>query len=163
MIISNTSPIIHLAKIGKLELLKKIFKTVLIPSSVFNEILKYPKSNEAISISKAVKEKWIKIKEITINQLLKEFDNVAKTELDVISLALNERKIILIDDQAAVKIADLFDLEVHGTLYVIIKSVKLRLLNKREAIELVNKMINNELYLSSDVYALFLERLKDLK
>lgn len=161
MIISNTSPLIHLAKIGKLELLKKCFKTVLIPSSVFNEILKYPKSSEAILLEKAVKEKWIKINEINIDKILKKFDNVAKTELEVISLALREKKLIIMDDQSAVKIANLFDLKVYGTLYVIIKAVKLKILNKKRAVSVVNKMINNELYLSSDVYALFLEKLKN--
>ena len=38
IVVSNTSPIINLAAIGKLDLLKKCFDKVYIPPAVYNEI-----------------------------------------------------------------------------------------------------------------------------
>jgi hypothetical protein len=38
-IISNSTVLIYLAKIGKLSLLKKLFRKVLIPGEVFNEVV----------------------------------------------------------------------------------------------------------------------------
>ena len=161
MIVSNTSPLIHLAKAGRLSLLEVCFSVVLIPKSVFDEILRYPQSPEALAVKRAVDERWIKIGEI--HKVITGFTAVAKAELDAISLALQEKKAILIDDQAAVKIAQLFGINVYGTLYTIIKSVKSKHLSQKEAIAIVHQMMGNEFYLSSDVYALFLEKLKEIR
>lgn len=159
MIVSNTSPLIHLAKVGKLELLKRVFNKVEIPLSVYNEIIKHPKSIETIIIKKAINEGWLIIKKVTLKEPFKKFSTVAKTELEVIALAIKEGKTAIIDDKNAVQIANIFNVEVHGTLFIILKAVKEKLLKKEEAIDVVNQMMENEFYLSSDVYALFLKLL----
>ncbi len=160
MIISNTSPLIHLAKVGKLRLLKKLFKTIEIPLSVRNEIIKHPKNTETILIKEAVSEGWIIIKKVLLKEPLKEFLTVAKAELEVIALAIKEKKTALLDDKNAAQIADIFNVNVHGTLFVILKAAKQKILKKEEAINIVNKMMENELYLSSEVYASFFNLLK---
>ncbi len=160
MIISNTSPLIHLAKVGKLELLRKLFKTVQIPLSVYNEVIKHPKNTETIIIKKKVNEGWLKIKKSTPKEPLKKFSNIAKTELEVIALAIKEGKTAIIDDKNAVQIANIFNVNVHGTLFIILEAVKKKLLKKKEAINIVNQMMENEFYLSNDVYALFLDLLE---
>ena len=159
MIISNTSPLIHLAKIGRLGLLKTLFKTVQIPLSVYNEIIKHPKNTETIVIKKALNEGWLRIKNVTLKAPLKNFSTVAKTELEVIALAIKEGKTAILDDKNAVQIANIFNANVHGTLFIILEAVKQKLLKKEEAIKMVNQMMENEFYLSSDVYALFLNLL----
>ncbi len=162
MIISNTSPLIHLAKVGKLELLKKLFKTLLIPHSVYGEIMKHPRNTETIIIKKAEKEGWLRIKRVTLRGQLKKFSTVARTELEVIALAVKKKTIALIDDKNAVQIANIFNVDVHGTLFIILRAVKQKLLTKKEAINTLNKMMENEFYLSNDVYALFLNLLSGL-
>ncbi len=37
--VSNASPLIFLAKIGKIHLLEKIFEKILIPEKVYNEVV----------------------------------------------------------------------------------------------------------------------------
>lgn len=160
MIISNTSPIIHLAKAGKLDLLKKLFDKVLIPVSVYNEIMRYPKNTETIIIEKAVSEGWLEVRKVILKEPLKNFSTVAKAELEVIGLAIEEKKIAILDDKNAVRIANLFNIEVHGTLFILIRAFRKKLLKKQDIINTVNQMMQNEFYLSSDVYALFLELLK---
>lgn len=58
-VVSNTSPILNLAIIGKLFLLQEQFNTILIPYAVKNELRikeKLPGNNE---IKAALKEGWI--------------------------------------------------------------------------------------------------------
>ena len=160
MIISNTSPLIHLAKVGKLELLKDMFGVVHTPLSVYNEVLKQPRNTETVIIKKAVNEGWIKLRKIVLKEPLKKFSTVARAELETIALAIKEKKTVIIDDKNAVQIANIFNVKVHGTLYAILQAVKRRLLKKEEAINIVNQMMENEFYLSSDVYALFLDLLR---
>lgn len=162
MIISNTSPLINLAKVGKLDLMKKLFNKVLIPYSVYEEILKLPKNTETIIIKKAIEQGWLSAINVALNDFLRNFSSVDVAELEVIALAIKEKKPVLIDDKKAVKIAMLFDLEVHGTLYIILKSVKQKILKKEEAKKIVDQMMDNKMYLSSDVYALFLNLLNSL-
>lgn len=159
MIISNTSPLIHLAKVGKLELLKSLFKAVQIPLSVYNEIIKNPKNTETVIIKKAVEEGWLRTEKVTLEEPLKKFSTVAKTELEVIALAIKEKKTAIMDDKNAVQIANIFNIDVHGTLFIILKAVKQKLLKKDEAVNIVNQMIENEFYLANEVYALFLKLL----
>ena len=89
-----------------------------------------------ILIRKAINEGWLKIKKVTLKEPLKKFSAVAKTELEVIALAIKERKIAIIDDKNAVQIANIFNVNVHGTLFIIIKAVKQKLLKNRKQLKL---------------------------
>jgi uncharacterized protein len=51
-VVSNSSPIIHLAKIGKLSLLKEYFNTIMIPESVFNECVAEGKDRKEVEAIK---------------------------------------------------------------------------------------------------------------
>ncbi|CAG0963865.1 MAG: hypothetical protein MPEBLZ_02775 [Candidatus Methanoperedens nitroreducens] len=48
MIVSNSTILIYLAKIGKLNLLKKLFTEVFIPVEVFNEVVVNGKEQQHI-------------------------------------------------------------------------------------------------------------------
>src|SRR3989344_7011844 len=70
MIISNTSPLIYLGKIKKLQILKKLFNEVTIPRQVYDEIIKGKEEKflDALVIENAVKDSWIKVKDAEINE-----------------------------------------------------------------------------------------------
>ncbi len=157
MIISNSTPLIHLGKVGYVQLFQKCFGDITIPEEVFLEISVLPKSIEAILLHQALAEKWIKIEKVPLAPELELFSGLDVGELKAISLALKKRKPLLIDDKAGKQVAALFQLEVHGTLFVILQAYRHKYIDRTQAIEIVNKMMRNEFYLSSEVYALFLE------
>lgn len=114
-IISNTGPLIALAGIDKLDILKCIFDDILIPLPVMNEIqYSNEKYTGAISISKA---NWLKVTALShppdplLNNILDE------GEASVISLALElKTDWILMDEKKGRKIAaDIYGLKVIGT------------------------------------------------
>ena len=152
MIIVNSSPIITLSKIGKLEFLHKLFGDVIITEQVYREIMSKPTYAEAISIKKAVEhDKWLKVqKSQEINEVL------GAGEASSIGLALKLKEPLIIDDKKAVFIASTFGIECHGTLYVVLEALKRRIIkNKKEAIDVVNQLINNKLYLSTEALSEF--------
>ena len=59
-VVSNSSPIIHLSKIGKLELLKEYFQIVLIPEAVYRETVIEGKDRKEVEAIKNAG--WIKVK-----------------------------------------------------------------------------------------------------
>lgn len=60
---SNSSPLIHLAKIGKLDLLKSFFSEVIVPEAVYREcVVEGGEREDAVKIAKA---NWIRVQKIS--------------------------------------------------------------------------------------------------
>ena len=157
MAVIDSSSAIALAKIGRLAILHKLFDDVFITEQVYGEVISKPLSEEAITIKKAVEEKWIVIRKA------REINNILGVgEASSISLALELRQILIIDDKKAVFIANSFlGAECHGILYAILLALKQGIIkNKEEAIEIVNELISSKFYLSGDVLSEFYSMLQ---
>jgi len=63
MIVSNATPLITFAKIGKLSLLQKIVDKLVIPTAVANEISAYPQTK--LGFIDLAQEKWSEIWKLT--------------------------------------------------------------------------------------------------
>ena len=160
MVIVNSSPIISLAKTGKLWLLHKLFDKVIITEQVYEEIMSKPEYPEAIAIKKTVEhEKWLKIqKSYEISKIL------GSEEASSIGLALKLKQSLIIDDKKAVFVAKTYGIECHGTLYVILEALKKGIIkNKKEAIDAVSQLISHNLYLSTDTLSEFYSLLEKIK
>jgi hypothetical protein len=70
-IVSNTSPILNLAIINRLDLLKKQFTQVIIPEAVLGELKIETNLLGSSEIRKALDEGWIDVKKIKDVQLFK--------------------------------------------------------------------------------------------
>ncbi len=80
--VSNSTVLIYLAKIGKLALLKELFREVLIPKEVFKEVVingKEQQQPDAFAVEMAIEEEWIRIVEI---DALDELDKFPMKNLD---------------------------------------------------------------------------------
>ena len=134
-VVCNTGPVIALASINRLELLKSLFREVLIPEAVHKEILLGGASSVGLS---AYREKsWIKVR-----PLKKAADPLLDSILDageasVIQLAREAGvKLVLIDERKARKVArTVYGLQVIGTARLLVEA-------KREGLlENVNKAV----------------------
>ncbi len=91
-VVSNSSPLIHLTKIGKLNLLKKFFKMVLIPEAVYIECIVEGKNREDANLIKNAD--WIKVEKIKDDNLVRLlYSELDRGESEAIVLAL-EYKIL---------------------------------------------------------------------
>ena len=97
--ICNATPIILLAKLNKLELLKKLFNKIIIPEAVKKEVVIHGKPGYEI-ISKAIDNEWIKIENPKNNLDL----GIGKGENAAINLAKEKNDKLIIDDAFAIKI-----------------------------------------------------------
>lgn len=161
MIVSNASPIINFGKQGSLELLKKCFGKIIISKAVYFEINLKKESIEAKSLEKAISDKWIIVEEIEVNSLLN-IQNLGNGEKEAISLASKRGRILLIDDNNAKKYASLLNVECHGTIWAIYICVLKKFLNKNEARKLLEEMISDGFYISTEIYADFINLLDTL-
>lgn len=156
--ICNSTPLILLSKINQLEILKDIFGFVLIPESVKDEVLIEDKPGFII-IKKAIENNWIKI----INPKKKLDLNLGNGEIDAISLAKEKKDTLIIDDSYAIKAARIYNVDTIRTTTVIFTALKKKIINKKQAIELINKLIENDYYIKPTEYSIILNKLNENK
>lgn len=127
VIVSNSSPLIVIGKTGQLQLLKKLYKQILIPKEVYVEVVergKEKKEQDAFLIDKAIHEGWIKVenlskKEIQSSMELHKKFSISKGESEAIILAQRYKKCTLIlDDLEAREIAKAENITLSDTLIV---------------------------------------------
>lgn len=143
IVISDTSCLILLSKIGRLELLQKLYKSVFITPEIkneFNQIL--PDFIEILEVKDKQK------------QLLLEFQ-IDKGESSGIALALEiPDAIIILDDNKARKIARKLSLNVTGTLGVIINAKKRGFID--DAIKILEEIKKTDFRISEELEKEFL-------
>lgn len=116
IIVSDTSPITNLLKIGRVNLLQQIFKEIIIPEGVYEELIRIPSNKKQIE-----KISWIKKQkpkdEKLLNELLKILD---RGESESIALALElKAEYLLIDERKGRKIANKYGITITGILGVL--------------------------------------------
>lgn len=137
--ICNTSPIIGLSIIGRLELLWELFE-IYIPQEVYNEVVN-ESSDQAIGkheLRNAVAKGLIKIHEIKDQDFVsKSYGRLHKGELEVIVGAKEiGANIVIIDEKSARNFAEALMLKPLGTLGI------LKLAKQKEKINEIEPLID---------------------
>jgi hypothetical protein len=121
-IVSNTGPIIGLAKIGKLSLLASLAEEIFIPPLVYRELWG-KRGSEAEAIEEAF-NRFIRIKEMKPLDLSVEMAiaNLDEGEKQAIGLAstFSTDTLLLLDDRAGRKIAQLLNIPSTGLIGVLL-------------------------------------------
>ncbi len=154
MIVSNSTVLIYLAKIGKLGLLKKLFKKILIPAEVFKEVVirgKEQQHFDALIVEKAVEEGWIEVKNITANEELEGF-GIDPGEAQAISLAKSLGVTVLLDQTHARIAARALGLKSRGTIFVLAAAMRKKLLTYEEYLDSLEGLVKAGFRMSEEVY-----------
>ncbi|MDP2642747.1 MAG: hypothetical protein Q8P62_02815 [Candidatus Peregrinibacteria bacterium] len=132
-LVSNSSPLIFLAKLNFLELLSK--DQILIPSGVQKEILA-KESAEKDGLIRFFREKNVTILSLKNKNIRS--SSLGIGEIEAVNLALEQQAThVLMDDRRACSFAKIQNLEPHGTLWIILRAYKNRDLTKTQARDLI--------------------------
>lgn len=163
--VSNSGPLIHLALVGLLDLVFKLYDVILIPQSVYDEIVVKGKEeghSDAIILEQAIINEKIKVEKIKKENRNITSSKLHQGEINAILLALQLKvEIILLDDEEARIFARKLKINVKGTLGILIEFLNNSFLELEEAIQYLKKL-NAIMYLSSDVYSLVEDELNKL-
>lgn len=119
-VVSNTTPLISLMKIGKLDFLKDLFGEVWIPNEVFEEI---QKGMDKEFYEDPSKIEWIKIKKVKDKKSLSYFIDLDKGDAETIALAVeNDADLVIIDEILGRYYAKHAGLKITGTIGLLIKA-----------------------------------------
>jgi len=163
--VSNSGPLIHLAKAGLIDFLFKLYDEVLIPESVYDEVVikgKEEGHSDAIIIEQAITDKKIEVKKVLESNEEYNSSKLHQGEIDAVKLVLKSKsQIILLDDEEARIFARSLKLNVKGTLGSLLDFVLKGYIDVKNALKYLREL-NSIMYLSSDVYNLIEDELKKL-
>ncbi len=121
-VVSNSSPLIHLTKIGRLELLKEYFQEIIIPEAVYRECILEGNDREEVELTKNAN--WIKILQVKDQKLVRLLkSSLDDGESEAIALSLeNGADLILLDDSDAREKARLYGLKITGIIGILLRA-----------------------------------------
>jgi len=154
--VSDASPLILFAKIGRLNLIMQLFSEIIIPIQVRDEVIKHDDESSSLIISE-IENEWIKVEEV---ELSPEISNMGEKlglhrgEMYAISLAmhLNIRE-FLADDKMARVAARMSGLMSIGCLGVVMKAYETEIITRNDAIESIQRLVKAGLWVSPEVLA----------
>jgi len=120
IVISNASPIINLAIIGRLGLLEKFWEKIYVPEAVWKEVVIDGEDKKEVAEIKNAD--WIIVEKVKDqNLVLLLMQNLDKGEAEAIALAIEKNAdIILLDETDAREAADIYKIEKTGVLGVLL-------------------------------------------
>lgn len=121
-VVSNSSPIIHLAKIGHLDLLHHQFGEIVIPQAVYAECVIDGKARPEVAAIKQAT--WIRVAPVVNKDLIRLLSaDIDRGEAEAIALALEHpAALILLDDAEAREKARLYGLKITGILGILLSA-----------------------------------------
>jgi len=123
-IVSNSTPLIHLAKLGYLSLLHDFFDNIIIPQAVFDECVTEGQGyDDAMLIAQA---RWLTVTAVADSHLVTLLNaDLDRGESEAIALALEQKAdLLLLDDGDARDKARLYDIRHTGTLGILLRAKK---------------------------------------
>ncbi len=163
MPVSNSSPLIHLSRLGKLGYARKVFPSVMIPPAVRVEAIERGKSDgylDALALEKLEAEGWLKTSELSsksMNLATELSDVVGKGEAEAIALALEKSERLFIDDLRGRRMAELYNLDTTTTLGLMLELLANHTLTMQDYQKNV-KAYGSQGWISGDVIQEFVER-----
>jgi len=161
-IVSNATPLIYLAKIKKYSLLKSLFDKIIISQEVKIEIVdegKKLKQADALLIEREIEVGFIEV--MKVEKLLETSLELELGELSTLSLA-KKLKIdeVLIDETLGRSAARIIGLVPKGTLYVLLKNLKLKEITFDDFLNILNELLESGFRLKEEIYIKVIEEAK---
>lgn len=165
---SNTSPLIALAQIGRLDLLTALYGTVVIPPSVKAECVDRGRdvgARDVHEIEGALREGWLKIVDLDRTQRataahLMESAKIGQGEAEAITLAKAKGLPVILDDAEARAVARSLGVEHRGTVMVPYEAFARRMIPRHEMIQMLTEL-SRVLWISPGVVAEILRRAEE--
>ncbi|GAA6168252.1 DUF3368 domain-containing protein [Sessilibacter corallicola] len=124
IVVSDTTAITHLAKIGELDILQKLYMEILIPEAVYTELTQVKKTQPGALL--VLNSKWIKVVKIknraVVTKLSKHLD-LGESEAIALSIEL-QSDVLIMDEVAGRNIAKKLGRNIIGMVGILLEAKK---------------------------------------
>lgn len=137
-VIVSTTPIISLLKIGKLEILKDLYGTIIIPNAVFREM---EAGKRKLHYEDLKNFEWISIQKVTTSDIKHQLKKLDDGEAEVLILAKElNADLVILDEAKGREYARKLNLNLTGTIGVLLKAKDKGIISSiSELLEIMNE------------------------
>ncbi len=149
-VICDTSPLFYLHQIGQLDLLRRLYDSVVVTRSVVAELA----AGEALGedVPHVEQTPWLDVRQVSVPSFLSLIPDLGQGEASVLALAAEvDEPLLVLDDKLARSIANLHGFRMIGTAGILIKSKRAGLVSA--VAPLLSDLIRVGFYISPRVCA----------
>ncbi len=160
MAVVDSSVLIHLSRIGKLFLLERFFKKIIITEDIYNEV----KTGIGASEIENATKKWIEIinpKNISKINNFSKLEGIEKPDASIILLAKRKNHILLSNDYTLIRVARSKGVECWWLTTFILQCLKGKIINKDQAKKILFDLVGAGMRLNNVVYATILRHIEN--
>lgn len=134
MVVSDTSVLIHLARIERFELLRRLYSTITIPRAVWREVVTEGEGRAGAPETRAAHEDgWVDVLPLDQNSSMLPLlhEGLDEGEAEALALAHEvEANLVLVDEAAARQKAEQLGLQKTGTIGVLLRAKRQGLIGR---------------------------------
>jgi predicted nucleic acid-binding protein len=148
LVISNTSPLFYLHRLGQLELLHKLYGRILVPEAVVEELKAGGDQGE--DVPDIADYDWVEVCSVRLPEVVSLIVDLGPGEAQVLAMALeNPGSLAIIDDRLARELARARNIRITGTVGILLKAKQAGYI--RSVKSLLRTLIQLDFRLSEDV------------
>jgi predicted nucleic acid-binding protein len=148
VVVADAGPLIHLAQIGKLGLIRNLFGSVMVTDRVkveaFDEGVRLG-CVDAEAVGEALSEGWLRVEAVserlakTAAKLAKG-ENVSRADAETLLLAEEKKAELLVDEKPLSNLARMFGLRVWSTWTILLESLSAGLIEVADVESAINEL-----------------------
>ena len=163
IVVSDTTPLISLLKINRLDLLQKLFGDVLIPQAVFDELTADERFD--LEASQIRQKKFISVKSVNVPEsvsVLKRATGLDQGESEAIVLTDElEADLLLMDEAKGRNVSVQMGISIMGTIGILMAAYEEKKLTADEVRECIAGLQSAGRHIGQRHYQMLLNRLKN--
>lgn len=170
-VVSNSSPLIYLAKIGRLNSIKNVYGQIRIPDAVFNEAVTQGKILKIIgaSIIEEAVGRWILEERVSSETdskyaFLDENNRIGLGEKQALELCKQlNADISIVDDKEARRVSRILKVKPVGTCGILVQAYKKGLISTNEVEQTLDDLIKAKFRIDPTAYHSIIKKLRKTK
>lgn len=168
MYVFDATPLIYLAKAGRLELLDALDRECRMPEVVYEEVVTKGVEEgyaDARRVERAVEDDMLGVVGVTESDVfdrLRRNPNLGEADAAVLAVAADHDATAVIDETYGRDAADVEDITTRGTAYLVLRLLERGTIDAGTARETIDEMVDAGWYLAPDLYAKVVRRIEDL-
>ena len=162
IVIADTTSLITLMKLQRLDLLEKLFGNVSIPNAVYEELISNPMYlAEAQMIAPCPFLKRIEVSDRQSIKILREVVGLDAGESEAIALAEGKHAdLLIIDERKGRRVAKQMELKIIGTIGILLHAFDCKILSQEEILSYSEKLRESRIRVSDSLFELILNHVK---
>lgn len=160
-VVCNATPLINFAAINRLDILKAAFGQIVIPQAVYDETTVAGFPGSEFVLQAITSTSWLQVRPVSIiaSNIPPELDNGEREAIALALLTAEQR--ILLDEREARQVAQNLELQIIGTLGVLLLAKNSKIITQVQPI--LDEMIDTAQYwVSSSLYKQVLRQTGEL-